>query len=210
MGLGGFELCMREIRKAILLNYRSGASALTPKINIEGGSSVVAYWLIPAEPAHSFFQRLIEDLARRYDAPFFEAHVTIYVGANDANAAEKALSKAACEWQTINLKALGINHSDEFIKTLFVQFAMNRKLRQLHQTIRNAAQDLSDYELNPHLSLLYKNMPATARCQLADLIKVPFSEVIFDSLKAVRCISPTRSRADVEAWRVVATKSLGA
>ncbi len=201
---------MREIRKAILLNYRSGASALTSKINIEGRSSVIAYWLIPGELAHRFFQRLIKDLARRYDAPFFEPHLTIYVGANDANAAEKALSKAAGEWQTIDLKALGINHSDEFIKTLFVQFAMNRKLRQLHQTIRNAAQDLSGYELNPHLSLLYKNMPATARRELANSIKVPFSEVIFDSLKVVRCISPTQSGAEVEAWHVVAAKSLGA
>jgi 2'-5' RNA ligase len=191
-----------------LLNYRSGANALTSKINIEGRSSVIAYWLIPAGPAHSFFQRLIKDLARRYDAPFFEPHVTIYVGANDANAAEKALSKAAREWQTINLKALGTNHSGEFIKTLFVQFAMNRELRQLHQTIRDAAQDMSDYELNPHLSLLYKNMLATARRELADSIKVPVSEVVFDSLKAVRCISPTRSRADVEAWRVVATWEL--
>ena len=193
-----------------MLNYRSGASALTSKINIEGRSSVIAYWLIPAEPAHRFFQRLIKDLARRYGAPFFEPHVTIYVGVNNANAAEKVLSKAAREWQTIGLKALGINHSDEFIKTLFAQFAMNRKLRQLHQIIRNAAQDLSDYELNPHLSLLYKNMPATARRQLADSIKVPFSKVIFDSLKVVRCISPTQSGADVEAWRVVAAKSLGA
>ena len=171
---------------------------------------VIAYWLIPTEPAHSFFQDVINDLARRYDGPFFEPHVTIYVGANDANAAEKALSKAAREWQTINLKALGIKHSDEFIKTLFVQFAINRKVRQLHQTIRNAARDLFDYELNPHLSLLYKNMPATARRQLADSIKIPFSEVIFDSLKAVRCISLTQSGAEVEAWRVVAETSLGA
>src|SRR5947207_15052888 len=90
MGLVAFELCMREIRKAIWLNYRSGASALTPKINIERGSSVVAYWLIPAEPAHSFFQRLIEDLARRYHAPFFEPQVTLYVGANHDNARAKA------------------------------------------------------------------------------------------------------------------------
>jgi len=193
-----------------LLNYRSGASTLTPKINIQGRSSVIAYWLIPAESAHRFFRRLIKDLARRYDAPCFEPHVTIYVGANDANAAEKAILKAAREWQTINLKALGINHSDEFIKTLFVQFAMNRKLRQLHQTIRNAAQDLSGYELNPHLSLLYKNMPATARRQLAASIKIPFSEVIFDSLKVVRCISPTQSGAEVEGWRVLTAKSLGA
>jgi len=28
-------------------------------------------------------------------------------------------------------------------------------------------------------------------------------------LKAVRCVSPTRNRADVEAWRVMSEKPLG-
>jgi len=171
---------------------------------------VIAYWLIPAEPAHTFFQRLIEDLARRCEAPRFEPHVTIHVVANHPDAAEKVLSKASRECQLIKLKALEIGNSDEFIKTLFVQFAPNRKLRQLHETIRNAAQDSFDYELDPHLSLLYKNMPAIVCRELADSIKMPFSEVIFDSFKAVRCISPTQSRADIEAWRVIAAKSLGA
>ena len=169
---------------------------------------VIAYWLIPAEPARRFFQSLIENLAREYDAPLFEPHVTIHVGANHADAAEKALSKAARECQPTNLKAQGIDHCDEFIKTLFVQFASNGKLQQLHAITRTAAQDPVRYELKPHLSLLYKKMPAIARRELADSIKVPFSEVVFDSLKAVRCISPTQSRADVEAWRVVRTTNL--
>jgi hypothetical protein len=40
-------------------------------------------------------------------------------------------------------------------------------------------------------------------------IKMPLPEVTFDSLKAVRCTSPTESRSDVEAWRMVAEKNLG-
>jgi 2'-5' RNA ligase len=169
---------------------------------------VVAYWLVPAEPARSFFQRVINDLARRYDAPLFEPHVTIHVGANRAEAAESALSQAARACTLISLKALEIGHSSEFIKTLFVQFALNAEVRQVNEIIRDAAQDSSRYELKPHLSLLYKKMPAAARRELAGLIKVPFLEVTFDDLKAVRCVSPTQSRADVEAWRVVATKQL--
>ena len=169
---------------------------------------VIAYWLIPAEPARSFFRGLIEDLARRYVAPVFEPHVTVYVGVNQVDAAEKALSEAARECQSINLKTLEIDHSGEFIKTLFVQFALNTELRQLHAIIRNAAQDSSHYEIKPHLSLLYKKMPAVARRELADSIKAPFSEVTFDALTAVRCISPTQNRADVEAWQVMATREL--
>jgi len=170
--------------------------------------TVIAYWLIPAEPAHSFFQEVINDLAHRYDAPAFEPHVTIHVGANRADAADSAISQAPRVCELIKLKALEIGHSREFIKTLFVQFALNKELQQLNEMIRNAAQNSSHYELEPHLSLLYKRMPPTARRELASSISVPFLEVNFDALRAVRCISPARTRADVEAWRVVATKKL--
>jgi hypothetical protein len=170
--------------------------------------TVIAYWLIPSDPAHSFFQRIINDLARRCDAPVFEPHVTIHVGADRADAAKDALGAAAHECKLIGLKPLGIDQSDEFIKTLFVQFDMNTELSKMNCIIREAANDSSQYELKPHLSLLYKNLAAATRCELAASIDVPFSEVTFDAIKAVRCASPAKSRVDVEAWRVVAAASL--
>ena len=170
--------------------------------------TVVAYWLIPSEPAHSFFQRMINDLARRCDAPVFEPHVTIHVGADRADAAKSALANAARECKLIGLTPLGIDQSDEFIKTLFVQFAMSAELSKINGIIRKAANDWSHYELKPHLSLLYKNLAVATRCELAASINVPFVEVTFDAIKAVRCVSPTESGADVEAWRVVAAASL--
>jgi len=170
--------------------------------------TVIAYWLIPSEPAHSFFQRIINDLARRYDAPVFEPHVTIHVGADRADAAKNALGEAARECKLIGLTPLGIDQSDEFIKTLFVQFAVTAELRKINGIIRQAANDSSQYELNPHLSLLYKNLAAPTRRELAASINVPLSEVTFDAIKAVRCVSPAESGADVEAWQGVAAASL--
>jgi putative hydrolase of the HAD superfamily len=195
---------MREILKATSLNCKTGVSAFVSR------RTVIAYWLIPAEPARSFFQAAINDLALRFDAPPFEPHVTVHVGANDIDATEKALSTAAHECQPLKLNAGEISHSSEFIKTLYVQFALNTELRKLNEIICDAAQDSSDYELKPHLSLLYKKMPGAALRQLAGSITVLFSEVIFDALKAVCCISPTQTRADVEAWRVAATRDLSA
>ena len=170
--------------------------------------TVIAYWLIPSEPAHSFFQRMINHLARRCDAPVFEPHVTIHVGADRADAAKNALGDAARECKLIGLKPLGIDQSNEFIKTLFVQFATSAELRKINGIIRQAANDLSHYQLKPHLSLLYKNLAAATRRELAASVNVPLSEVTFDAIKAVRCISPTESGADVEAWHVVAAASL--
>ena len=170
--------------------------------------AVIAYWLIPAEPALSFFQRVIDDLAGRYEAAAFEPHVTLHVGTDRADSPHQALTESTRECTAIKLKPLGIRQSDEFVKTLFVQFPLSAELRQLNAIIRDAAHDSAQYELKPHLSLLYNKMEAAVRRELAASIVVPFSEVSFDSIKAARCVSPTRSRADVEAWRVVAAASL--
>ena len=107
--------------------------------------TVIAYWLIPSESAHSLFQAIINDLARRYDAPVFEPHVTIYVGADCADGAEDALGNAARLFKLTRLTPLGIDQSNEFIKTLFVQFAMSAELRRINDFIRDAANDSMPY-----------------------------------------------------------------
>ena len=89
-----------------------------------------------------------------------------------------------------------------------MQFALSAELQQVNEMIRNAAHDLSQYRLKPHLSLLYKAMETAARRELVASIVVPFFEVAFDTIKAVRCVSPTQSRADVEAWRVIGAARL--
>jgi hypothetical protein len=170
---------------------------------------VIAYWLIPTEPGRSFFQGIIDTLARRYDAPVFEPHMTVHVGENCTDRVDGVFSKAPPGCDPIVLKALDVSGSSEFIKTLFVQFATSKQLQLLNESIRTAARDLFHYQLNPHLSLLYKKISVQDRRLLMRSIEVPFPEVTFDSLKAVRCISPTRNRADVEAWRVMAEKERG-
>ena len=172
--------------------------------------TAITYWLIPAEPAHSFFEKTIEDLAGRYDAPVFEPHMTIYVGPDRLSVAEELIAKAAAYCGRLEAKMLGIGHSGEFTKTLFVQFALNAKLIRLNEVIRHTTRGSTDYQFKPHVSLLYKKMPVTSRRALADSIKLPFTRVVFHSIKAVRCILPTRSRGHVEAWCVVAAASLAA
>jgi len=171
-------------------------------------STAIAYWLIPSEPTRGFLEKLIADLARRYDAPVFEPHVTLYVGSDRAEVADQILSQAAIGCESIRLEVLDVHHSGQFTETLFVQLALNAKLQRLSELIRQRSPPSSPYHLSPHISLLYRRMSLTARRELARSIRLPFSEVVFDSICAVRCTSPTRNRAEVEAWRVIATKSL--
>ena len=170
--------------------------------------SAIAYWFIPAEPAYSYFRSIIDDLARRYDAPVFEPHVTLHAGADRADLAQQALEQSARECRSIKLKPIGVQQSDQFVQTLFVQFELSAELRRVKKIICDAARDSLQYQLKPHLSLLYKKMEAAIRRELATSTVVPFSDIIFDRLKVVRCVSPTQCRVDIESWRVMAEAEL--
>ena len=51
-------------------------------------------------------------------------------------------------------------------------------------------------------------MDAETKRRLAASITLPFTDVIFDSLKAVISPAEIKSRQDVEAWRVIAERKL--
>ena len=168
---------------------------------------IVTYWLCPAEPARTALSAIIRDLAARFDAPAFEPHVTLCV-TNASGENPDSILAVATQHGEYRLAVRGLDHSEEFTKTLFVQFEPSDEVARLSDNLRRASASQRDYELNPHLSLIYRKMDDETKRELAGSIVLPFTEVVFDTLKAV--ISPARiaSRVDVEAWRVVAEAKL--
>lgn len=168
--------------------------------------TVIAYWLVPAKPERELFSDVIRILAKEMKAPRFEPHVTIFVAPEDGQSPKKILAKIKAS--PIHLSVRGVGTSPEFPKTLFVRLGSNSSLERLAGALRRATKSSAKVPRDPHVSLVYKNLPASTRRKLTSLVKLPFSQVVFDSIKAVRCTSPLRDRADVESWRVVATKSV--
>jgi 2'-5' RNA ligase len=170
--------------------------------------TIVAYWLIPAEPARSFFASTIAELASRFDAPTFEPHVTIYAGEKGDDIPPQVLSHALTGCKPFRLLARDLQYSDEFTKTMFVRFEPSPALSHLSRALQQASARHDEYELNPHLSLIYKKMTLAAKIEVVDSVKLPFADVLFDSANAI--ISPPRveSRQEVEAWRIAAVQLL--
>jgi hypothetical protein len=61
----------------------------------------------------------------------------------------------------------------------------------------------SAYRLDPHLSLLYKNMGDPEKHRLAATIQLPMTEVSFDAVWANTSVGGTRTAEDVKRWEVV-------
>jgi len=161
---------------------------------------MVAFWLMPTGEARVFFRKLIAELAGRCDAPEFEAHVTL-AGGDIAEADALAILRRLTGREPLELEIERIDFSAEYTKTLFVQFRSSPEIETLAAEIQRGAG--TDYELKPHLSLLYKEMAAAEKEELANEVFVPFRRVSFDRVKVIATPHPITTREQVEAWRTL-------
>ena len=168
--------------------------------------SAIVYWLLPKKDQRELFYEIIRILCHELDAPDFEPHLTLLIS-NKGRANPKRILKTV-KSKPIRMRVRGTAASSEFTKTLFVRFEPNQALKKLVADLAQSA-DAGPAQLrDPHVSLLYKKIPARPRKELASSLKFPFREVVFDSIAAVRLTLPVRTRTDVESWKIVAKKSL--
>ena len=169
--------------------------------------TAIVYWLLPAKPQRDLFCEIVRILRKEFEAPNFEPHLTLFVTTKDRQSPAKVLQQIRS--RPIRLNVRGVAFSPKFTKTLYVRFKPNPPLRKLVLDLGRAAKSRAKSPTDPHVSLLYKKTSrAAAQKELARVMRLPFRTALFDSIAAVQMTLPVRTRADVEAWRIVAKKSL--
>jgi hypothetical protein len=170
--------------------------------------SIIAFWLLPAREYGDYLRRLIRNLAAQFDAPVFEPHVTLYSAAAARFTAPAEAIARIVDSPQITLRVRGIAHSEKFTKTLFVELLANEAIRSLSRNIAEQAREPNEFNLEPHVSLIYKHLSEAARAELAPSVALPFDEITFDSECAVHVPAENNSTADVNAWREAAPPQL--
>jgi 2'-5' RNA ligase len=168
--------------------------------------TVTVYWLLPAKPERDLFCEVVRILREEFRAPNFEPHLTLFSASKDRQSPKKVLKQISM--RPIRLTTRGAGFSSEFTKTLFVRFKSSDSLRKLAADLSRAAQSRAKGPIDPHVSLLYKKLPRATKKELAAVMRLPFRSVVFDSIAAVRCVSPSRTKGDVDGWKILAKRSL--
>jgi hypothetical protein len=162
----------------------------------------IAYWLLPETAAREVFAEKICELARRFEAPVFAPHVSVFIAPENSRHPAEILPELGAI--AIELTIHSIRFSEQFTKTLFVQFERSVPLQEMGDRIWKASGAPKRYVIDPHLSLLYASLAGEKKKALIDEIRFPFREVSFRSICAMGCARPTATVAEVEQWRLLA------
>lgn len=163
---------------------------------------LVATWLIAREedkPLHN----VMEELAGRFEAPKFIPHLTmraVQVPLDRVEEAKSVVRRIAHTFKPITLKVSGVGYADNLFQSLFLKFEESPELNDLYQTIERVLEEYGDYSFEPHLSLLYKELPEEKKKRLIPTIQLP-STVTFDRL-GINVHLDERRRLDIENWRI--------
>jgi hypothetical protein len=168
-----------------------------------------SFWLIPCEEDRAFLQKIVDTLAREYNAPVFTPHLTIYSGeCTPEESPAELIEQATLGVQCFSLNVKQLLYTDEFTKTLFVQFYPNSILSQISETLRRCSKKPSEYELNPHLSLIYQYLSEEIKKELITKLSLPKSKVFFNEVRAVSTRNQVKGWEDVESWEVICIRKL--
>ncbi len=168
-----------------------------------------SFWLVPAEPLKSRLRALVSTLAQSYDAVDFEPHVTLWCGASDDLGSRRTALVVANLFAATELTPTTIGITDEYTKTLFVQFEHSAAAEEMYDAIGRLSAP-STYTLNPHLSLIYKALPLETKQRICDMLELPDGPYRFDRLRVIETEIPLTRGEQIRNWRDVFDCALGA
>ncbi|WP_100182199.1 hypothetical protein [Candidatus Nitrosotenuis aquarius] len=156
-------------------------------------------WLVPSYGDKKYLNKIVNDLAKKYGAPKFSAHITVYSGITSLRKAKAAVQNLdSCK---IKVCKTGIGQSNYLWKTIFVKIKKDKNLGKIHKTLHAVLG--TKYDFVPHISLIYKNMDYSTKRKIKNSLKIKKS-FSFGGIVIIR------SSKCVKDWKIMYKASLGA
>lgn len=152
-------------------------------------------WIEPASRDAKYLLDIIDRLGKKYNAPKFCPHITVYSKIRSSSAAMSAIRNCK-NMKKFAVRAADLQFSDDLWKTVFINAENNQKMRQIHGTIKKAVPSNPKYEFHPHISLIYKKLDASEKQVIVDSLKIK-QKFVFDKITVIQ------SSNDVEKWKAL-------
>ncbi|MEO9309437.1 MAG: hypothetical protein ABI337_03985 [Nitrososphaera sp.] len=152
-------------------------------------------WLEPTIKDLKYLSKIIKRLGRKYNAPLFTPHITVYSNIARYTQASRAVD-ACANFSKIFVTRGKICHSNYLWKTLYIEIKKDRGLRLINNTLRSNLENR--YEFAPHISLIYKKLDTNTKKQIIKGLKLK-RIYAFDKITIIR------SAKNVTKWKKMKT-----
>lgn len=160
-------------------------------------------WAIPPQPVYDQLKELIESLAKEYNAPTFEPHMTV-LGAFEAEFEDiqQKVTQHAQITKPLELSLGPISISTTYFQSVFVRVNSTAQLMQLNLATKKMF-DVENNVFMPHISLLYGVDEMREREETAQKISLPSVSFTVSELTIVP------ADPDPQKWEHLATIPFG-
>ncbi len=162
-----------------------------------------AIWFLFEKNDKEYFSQIISKLSNQYGSPIFTPHVTVY-GLIDTELEEldEIILDSINGIHSFNIEKNILSFSDDFWKTLFVEFNSNDEMQEINKNLTQHLSKFARYELKPHLSLIYKEMSTEEKQRLSDTLEIK------NSFK-ITGIGIQLFSERIDEWKIVREHQLG-
>ena len=154
-------------------------------------------WLIPSDFDGDLISKSIESLSKKYLAPIFNPHCTIFSPITNLYKAQIIINQL--EQKIFQVVVEKIDESDDIWKTVFLKLVNNSTLKKINALFSQAFPEI--YQFDAHISLIYKKLDAKKR-------KSIISKLDMKKSFAIDKISIVSTSGLVESWETVYSKRL--
>ncbi len=156
-----------------------------------------AIWLTFSKNDREYLKKIIDEISEKYHAPKFEPHITVY-GLVDSKLSliDDIAKRVVFDCNSFFVEKSEILQSKELWKTVYLELKANDQLKLMYKNLRKHFEKISKYEFNPHISLIYKNLPVEEKLKIINNLDIK-SEFLVNNL-AIQKFFP-----DVEKWKIV-------
>jgi 2'-5' RNA ligase len=166
--------------------------------------------LVPIKEQEEKLRKVVDSLAKKYQAYPFIPHITIfYLGTTTLlNEVVSFIDKELSQTRPIDVELKNISYSDVFTKTLFANYQSNTHLIELYNKLSSKFKHINDYQLAPHLSLIYKNRMQD-KDKEKEILKLALPKILtLDRLMVITKENGSIAKEeDVLEWKIAHTMS---
>jgi len=144
---------------------------------------------------------LYQEINNKLNGPNFDIHLTISGPFNyDDETQRETFEVISSKFNEIDLQLKGINQTDEFFRSLFIDVAENENLNDLKNYI-DYSFNINAFQYYPHISLFYGIKDVAIKNEIIKKFKTP-NCAIMDKISIVKVDE------EIKSWEVLKSYSL--